>query len=112
MAFAAQKLMLFGGAGHRTYLGCLSCSNYASDSVFNSYGDHGSAYGSESIANHYSDFGSAYSEYSACSPYASDPPVVVDGDGRFYGRLSVNPFARERLQNADFNAWLAATCAP
>ena len=50
---SAVKLMLFGGANHTVYLGCLSCSEYASDSVRNQYGTHGSAYASESIFNHY-----------------------------------------------------------
>jgi hypothetical protein len=39
---APPKLMLFGGEGHKTYLGCLNCPKYASDSVFNEYGPHGS----------------------------------------------------------------------
>jgi hypothetical protein len=62
----SAKLMIFGGMDHKTYLGCLSCNEYASDSVFNSYGSNGSAYSSQSIWNHYSEFGSAYSTYSAC----------------------------------------------
>lgn len=74
----SSKLMLFGGEGHHTYLGCLNCSEYASDSVFNKFGDHGSAYSSASILNHYGDFGSKYSNYGACNPYANDPPVIVD----------------------------------
>src|SRR5581483_3570491 len=28
---SSGKLMLFGGEGHRTYLGCLNCSSYAPD---------------------------------------------------------------------------------
>jgi len=107
---ASVKIMIFGGDGHKFYLGCLSCSEYASDSVFNSYGTHGSAYSSESILNHYSQFGSPYSMYSACSPYASDPPVVVDGNGAFYGRLTVNDYNSRRLRSERVNAWLAAVC--
>src|SRR5690242_12846065 len=52
------KLMLFGGEDHKTYLGCLNCSQYAVDSVFNEYGQNGSPYASESIWNHYSEYGS------------------------------------------------------
>ena len=52
---AAVKLMVFGGADHRTYLGCLNCSQFAVDSVLNEYGQHGSRYSSESIWNHYGD---------------------------------------------------------
>src|ERR1700686_673004 len=50
------KLMIFGGIDHKSYLGCLSCNEYASDSVFNSYGSNGSAYSGQSIWNHYSEF--------------------------------------------------------
>jgi hypothetical protein len=103
---AATKLMIFGGEGHKTYLGCLDCSEYASDSVFNTYGEHGSSYAVDSIANHYGQFGSAYAAYSACNPYSSDPPVVVDGSGRFYGRLTLNVYTAERFNNERINAWL------
>lgn len=84
------KLMLFGGLNHQTYLGCLNCSEYATDSIFNSYGSKGSAYSGETIWNAFGQFGSAYSTYGACNPYASDPPVIVDSDGNYYGRLTLN----------------------
>ena len=109
-ALLSVKLMIFGGYGHKTYLGCMNCSQYASDSVFNVYGTHGSAYSSESIPNHYSEFGSAYSMYSACNLFASDPPVVVDGNGTFYGRLTLNQYNAERVANERVNTWLAAVC--
>jgi hypothetical protein len=32
-AATAGKLMLFGGENHTTYLGCLNCSKYATDSL-------------------------------------------------------------------------------
>src|SRR5919106_5559325 len=69
---AATKLMVFAGPGHRTYLRCLSCSQYDAESIFNQYGTYGSQYGAQSILNPYSSFGSAYSATSACNPYASD----------------------------------------
>lgn len=109
-AAAPVKLMLFGGIGHKTYLGCLNCSQYESDSVLNKYGDYGSRYGDASIFNPYGDFGSAYGEYSACNRYAADPPVIVDKDGHFYGRLTINTFA-ERTNSERTNAWIAGVCA-
>lgn len=109
-SYAPAKLMIFGGSGHKTYLGSLNCSQYDEDSVLNSFGAHGSAYSDESILNHFSEFGSPYSSTSACSEYASDPPVVVDPNGKFYGRLTVNQYASERLQVQQVNAWLAAAC--
>lgn len=105
------KLLLFGGRDHRTYLGCLNCSQYAADSIFNSYGTNGSPYSSESIWNPYSEFGSAYSTYGVCSPYASDPPVIVDSEGRFYGRLTLNAYHPQRGIGVQYYEWLqSAVC--
>ncbi len=101
-----RKLMIFGGSNHDVYLGCLSCNEYAKDSVFNKYGRFGSSYGIESIYNHYSKYGSAYSQYSACNPYATDPPVVVDERGNFYGSLTVNSYQRKAPSDEEVLRWL------
>ncbi len=108
---SGSKLMLFGGENHRTYLGCLNCSQYDSDSVFNQYGTHGSQFSSASILNQFTEAGSKYSNYGACNPYASDPPVIVDGAGQFYGRLTVNRYHGQRTGDAQLLAWLAGVCA-
>jgi hypothetical protein len=105
----SAKLMIFGGIDHKTYLGCLNCNEYASDSVFNSYGSNGSVYSSQSIWNQFSEFGSAYSTYSACNPYASDPPVIVDQNGAYYGRLTLNEFHPQRGAGAKYYGWLTET---
>src|SRR3982750_4575836 len=68
-AAPAEKLMLFGGPGHRTYLGCVTCAQCASDPVFNAYFPLRSSYAADSIVNLYSQFGSAYSNFAACNPY-------------------------------------------
>jgi len=101
--------MAFGGQDHRAYLGCLNCSQYAADSIFNEYGQHGSRYSSESIWNHYSEYGSPYSSFGACNPYASDPPVIVDPAGRYYGRLSLNSYHAEFGLGAQYYGWLKQT---
>jgi len=101
-----QKLMLFGGEDHKVYLGCLSCSEYSTDSVFNQYGTFGSRYSSTSIWNHYSEYGSAYSSWGACNPYANDPPVIVDLDGNFYGRLTLNEYHAQIGTGRSFHDWL------
>ncbi len=44
---AAQNdpaLLLFGGADHRTFLGCLNCGQYEGESICNKYAEHGSKY--------------------------------------------------------------------
>jgi hypothetical protein len=107
---ATTKLMIFGGQGHKTYLGCLSCSQFDTESIFNEYGTYGSAYSAQSVRNAYSQFGSQYSATSACNPYASDPPVIVDGNGRYYGRLTVNVSRSDAPRSQELRAWLAAVC--
>ncbi len=102
----AHKLMIFGGQGHQTYLGCLNCSKFATDSVFNEFGSYGSPYSVDSIFNSYGEFGSAYSMYSACNAYASDPPVLVDETGSFYGRLTVNRYNPQVLHDETVLQWL------
>lgn len=109
-ASSSAKIMIFGGEDHKTYLGCLNCSEYAVDSVSNTYGSHGNAYSSDSIFNHYSQFGSAYSMYSACNSYASDPPVIVDTNGNYYGRLSLNQYQSQIGIGKNLLGWLAAVC--
>ena len=101
--------MLFGGEGHRTYLGCLNCSEYAADSVLNQYGTHGSPYSMDSIFNRYGTFGSRYSNSSPCNPYSTDPPVIVDENGNFYGRLTTNAYLPDRA-TGNWAAWIAGVC--
>jgi hypothetical protein len=101
-----HKLMIFGGPGHKTYLGCLSCSEYANDSVFNIYGPHGTEYSNTSVFNQYSQFGGPYGEYSPCNASSSDPPVIVDEAGNFYGRLTVNPYHPQATHDPTIVAWL------
>jgi hypothetical protein len=106
---SVAKLMIFGGLDHKTYLGCLNCNEYAFDSVLNSYGSNGSPYSAQSIWNHYSEFGSPYSNYGVCNQYASDPPVIVDQNGNYYGRLTVNEYHPERAGGAKYDGWLTET---
>lgn len=108
----AAKMMIFGGPGHKTYLGCLTCSKFEADSVLNQYGQHGSRYSTESIWNRYSEFGSRYSSYGACNLYATDPPVIVGSDGKFYGRLTLNHYHPELGVGSQLQGWLTSTvCA-
>lgn len=76
VAQSGEKIMVFGGENHDTYLGCLNCSELSSTSINNEMGE----------------FGSPYSNTSAYNPYATDPPVVVDESGDYYGELTTNPY--------------------
>ena len=92
----SQNILLFGGTDHRTFLGCLSCSQFDRESIFNQFGPYGSYLSAQSIWNSFGLYGSQFSSLSVCSELASAPPVVVDKAGNFYGRLSVNTFKAGR----------------
>lgn len=110
-ATRSAKLMLFGGVNHKTFLGCLTCSEYDVDSVFNTFGMYGSRFSVTSIFNNFSEYGSKYSSYSPCNEVALDPPVIVDGAGNFYGRLTVSTVHPQRTSNREWQAWIAGVCA-
>ena len=76
----AQTLKIYGGADHDVYLGKLNASNFDSESIWNSYGT----------------YGSEYSSYSPFNEYASNPPVLVDDDGNFYGYFTINTYKSKR----------------
>jgi hypothetical protein len=108
-ARAAPELFLFGGEGHKTFLGCLTCSQFDSASVENQFGK-GSAFDAESIFNHFSEYGSPYSSESACNVYATDPPVIVDRGGNYYGRLTLNQSHPEIGLGRSFISWTMKAC--
>ncbi len=93
---APAALLVFGGQGHKTFVN--------QSSVLNAY-TYGSPYG-QTIFNHYSEYGSAYSSESACNPYATDPPVIVDSNGTYYGRLTLNQYHSEIGTGRKFVEWL------
>src|SRR5438876_746569 len=76
-----RKIMLFGGVNHTTYLGCLSCNEFASDSVLNTSGRYGSEFQTGSIFNSFGPYGSKFQSTSACYDFATNPPVTVDNRG-------------------------------
>ncbi len=107
----AAELLIFGGANHDVFLGCLTCSQYDAASVLNGYGQHGSRYASNSIVNKYSPYGNPYSNQSACNPYTSTAPVIVDRAGNYYGELTVNQYNSKRTRIGAALRWLANVCA-
>lgn len=92
------ELRIYGGESHDVFLGLLNGSKYDSDSIWNAYGDHGSKYNDKCIWNKYGNYGGAYSNTSPFNQYASDPPVIVDIEGNFYGYLTVNKYKDKRAE--------------
>ena len=95
---AAEALLLFGGKNHDEFIGCLNCGKYDDGSVCNKYGDYGSKYSDKSIWNKYGDYGSKYSDKSPWNKYASNPPVIVDKDGGFYGYFAAGKYQNKRTK--------------
>jgi len=54
----------------------------------------------------FSEYGSLFSMYSNFNSFASDQPDIVDKDGNFYGRLSVNEFHPQLGIGLRFQQWL------
>src|SRR5688572_26329262 len=87
-----KALHIYGGENHDVYLGCLNCSDIDANSIWNDIGKYGSNISSTSIWNDISTYGSDISSYSPWNDLASDPPVIVDKDGNFFGYFTTNTF--------------------
>ncbi len=91
---------------HDIYLGCLSCPKDHKDSVQNKNGTYGSKYSSKSIFSKYGEYGKKYSKLSPCFKYATNPPIVADEDGNFYGFFSVNKNQEKLITDQRTLNWL------
>jgi hypothetical protein len=92
----AGRIELWGGFDYNVFLGCFSCNQFASDSVFNQFGRYGSRFSSASVWNHFSAYGSQFAATSACNQFATSPPRMVDTAAGTYTELTLNtvrPFA-------------------
>ncbi|MFA7359441.1 MAG: hypothetical protein WC139_00245 [Candidatus Kapaibacterium sp.] len=98
----AQKLMLFGGENHDVYLGCLTCTQYHSESVWNESGIYGTKFNNLSIWSEFSDFGNEFSHLSPWNEYATAPPKIIDENGVFIGYFTRNPYYKQRTEDEFF----------
>ena len=105
--------MIFGGRGHTEYLGCLNCEAWESDSILNESGRFGhcpTVFDDNLFCRGvFKEFGESgpFKNFSACSEYASDPPVIVDQNGRYYGRFSVGGVWAHRVAVCCWNGGFA-----
>ena len=83
---------LWGGPNYSVFLGCFSCNQFASESVFNQFGQYGSRFSQTSVWNHFSSYGSRFSGDSACNQFASNPPIILNTVTNRYTELTVNQF--------------------
>lgn len=104
------ELLVFGGATHEVFLGCLA-DEKRPDSVFNLMGEHGSDLSPTSIRNKFAPYGSNHDDTSACNAAATHPPVVVTSDGKSLGLLTSNPGLKRRITAPAVGDWLARMCS-
>ena len=97
-AVGTKALLLFGGADHKTFIGCLNCGAYNDISVCSRFGKFGSKYEPDSIWNPYGTFGSKYNVFSPWNKYTNTAPIIVNEEGGSYGYFSVNRFHHDRTQ--------------
>lgn len=97
-ATAEPALLIYGGSGHKTFLGCLNTGKFSANSIWNQFGQNGSQFSATSIWNQFSPYGGKFSNTSPFNPYATDPPVIVDANGNFYGYLTANKYFRNRTR--------------
>ncbi|MEO6602470.1 MAG: hypothetical protein ABIQ16_21490, partial [Polyangiaceae bacterium] len=106
---ALPKLLIFGGASHEVYLGCL-CEGKNPESVFNLSGEFGSDLSGTSMRNKFAPYGSNHADTSACSANALHPPSVVASDGKGLGLLTMNASLKKRISAPSVADWLARMC--
>ena len=89
----AQEILIFGGRNNKEFLGCLNCNEMSGDSVWNDMSQFGwnNNFGKW---NSFGEYKNSFSSYSACNEFTSTGPVLVDRQGNFYGRLTINEFAQ------------------
>lgn len=61
----AQRLLIWGGDNHKTYLDCLNRSPFDSESIRNAFDDYGNRFNSSCIWNSFGDFGNPFSSYNS-----------------------------------------------
>lgn len=92
----SATLYIYGGKNEEDYLGKLNASKYDSESIWNEYGKYGNKYNSKSIWNSYGTYGNKYNSYSPFNEHGSNPPVLRDKNGKFYGYFTANKYKAKR----------------
>ena len=105
-AMAQQpEVLIMGGRNQDEFIGCLTCGDFDSDSVWNKFSRHGwgNKFGTwNQFGEHKGQFGSN----SACNEFASNPPVLVDRRGNYFGELTVNQYRNGSVCGASGNQQL------
>lgn len=90
------------------FLGRITPSTVAIDSLVNPFGDHGSQFSLVSIFNNNSAYGSSFSQQSAFNSTALQPPRIVV-QAQNVARLTINPALTPRVDPNLLVGWLRST---
>lgn len=102
--------LVFGGENYKTFYGCLTCPATDASSINNPYSEYGNKLSVSSVLNKFNPIRNPYDAYSMCNKMAINPPIVVDGNGKFYGELTLNTARPGRTRAPYLQGWLAASC--
>ncbi len=97
ITLSSFPLYLYADDGTGTFLGKISSNKYDKDSIANEYGIYGNIYQTKSIFNQYGNYGSKYSQYSVFNEYATNPPKILDKNGKVVGYLTANKYVKDGI---------------
>jgi hypothetical protein len=108
-----DALLIFGGPGHKTFIGCICDGEQSIALEGGTYGPQGFNPDNASLWSPFGLFHDRFGDYSACARFVKDPPIVVTPDGRPICRLTIdltNPF---QCKAPSLLEWLSqGPCAP
>lgn len=96
VASIGTELYIYGGKNSKVFLGKLNASKFDSESIWNTYGNYGNKYNSNCIWNAYGEYGNSYNANCPFNKYGSNPPILLDKQGNFYGYFTANKYAANR----------------
>lgn len=97
-AQSSKTIFLYAGKHHKTFLGCLNCSETSEQSICNEDGRYGWDLQPQSIWNNSGEFGSDLSPSSPWNDLGQHPPVILDTNGNSYGYFTTNSLYPDRTQ--------------
>ena len=90
----AKEFQIYGGTGNKSFLGCIGCNEFSSDSICNRFGTYGNEFSTNGMFNKFAGFGNEFSRKSPWNEFSTsnDVPVLVDKQGNFYGYFTINQY--------------------
>jgi len=99
---SAQKVYILGGENRDFFLGCITCTQFHDESIWNKNGIYGTPNNDVSIWSEFSEYGNEFSNYSPWNEFATKPPALYDDEGNFYGYFTRNVYYKERTEDRFF----------